>query len=227
MTRYRAMGRLVIPDERDALYPLSSVLRTTELAERFWWDDGWHGDQGYDPHCVAFAWAHYLADGPRTRSIFVGRRPGVDTTELYCAAQEVDPWPGNCVTRLYDGTSVRAGAKVLQERGFIAQYRWTHSAEELAQAVLTVGPVIVGTTWWTGMYMTDPGGFIKPTGSPDGGHAYVVNGVNTEAGYFRIKNSWGLGWGDQGRANISMADMQALLDDHGEACIAIPSVGAP
>lgn len=220
--RYRAMGRIPVADERDANYPFRAVLReVSELRRNDWWDDGWWGDQGYDPHCVAFAWAHQLADGPRLVSIFDHRRPGVDTRDLYCAAKIIDPWDGDCTRPLYDGTSVRAGAEVLRRWGLIDEYRWAYNAWEVAQAVLTVGPVVVGTTWYEGMTWPSGQHVMQPTGAVEGGHAYVVNGVDLDKMRFRIKNSWGRDWGTGGRAYISYDNLNMLLKDRGEACVAL------
>lgn len=222
MPREYAMGRLYSEDVRDRLFPYSAIVpfSQTTRTKRFWWSNGWWGDQGYDPHCVAFSWAHWIADGPKLTSIFRTRNPGVDTHLLYCEAQKRDPWPGDCDTPLYDGTSVRAGAKVLEEWGYIEEYRWATDAQQAVNAVLTQGPVIVGTMWYSDMFYPNRNTWIvSPTGSMAGGHAYVLNGVDTERGLFRIKNSWGPGWGRGGHAYIRIEDMDKLIKNYGEACV--------
>lgn len=223
MSREYSMGRLYVADERDELYPIMPMLasRRSTATKRFWWSEGWWGDQGHTPHCVAFSWAHWLNDGPQLTSIFKKNRPSVDTSVLYCEAQKRDPWPGDCETPLYDGTSVRAGAKVLQEWGHIKEYRWAANADEIVQTILTLGPVIVGTWWKQDMFYPDSEGRIYATGSNTGGHAYVINGVDLDTGLFRIKNSWGRHWGKKGHAFISISDMDALIKDWGEACVPI------
>jgi hypothetical protein len=220
--RQYTMGRLYIEDKRDEDYPVSPLLSQTQNIKQTqanWWDDGWWGNQGLDPHCVAFAWTHWVNDGPRIHSIFKSRRPAIDTTELYCEAQKNDPWPGDCQTPLYDGTTVRAGAKVLKSWGYIEEYRWTSNIEEVVQVLLYQGPVIAGTMWYNDMFTPDREGIIKPTGGMSGGHAYVLNGVDTETGLIRIKNSWGRFWGQEGRAYISIEDMGKLIKNFGEACV--------
>lgn len=218
--RQFSMGRLYHRDERDDDYPVAPLLasKRSTLTEKFWFSDGWWGDQGHTPHCVAFSWAHFLHDGPRVGSILRNKRL-VNTDDLYCEAQKHDPWPGDCETPLYDGTSVRAGAKVLQDWGYIEEYRWASNADEVAQAILVQGPVIVGTIWKTDMFYPNAQGIVSATGGSSGGHAYVLNGVDMQTGLFRIKNSWGRYWGKGGHALISMDDMDALIKDYGEACI--------
>jgi hypothetical protein len=88
------------------------------------------------------------------------------------------------------------------------------------QAVLELGPVVVGTDWYTDMYTPNENNFIRARGRRVGGHAYVLNGVNTYQGVFKMKNSWGLEWGDEGHAWLSFSDFRVLLKQDGEVCLA-------
>lgn len=216
------LGRLYLPDERDTAYPMSAVVpRTTARTWRYWWPSGWWGDQGASPRCVAYAWLHKVADGPRTtrRTPSVNQTPAMPPSDLYCAAQTRDPWDGDCTDPRYDGTSVRAGAKALTDAGIIDGYRWAWDIDTVTRALLETGPVIVGTTWTTGMFTPDQHGRIRPDGTDAGGHAYVLNGINTDTGWIRLKNSWGRTWAHNGYAWISIDDMADLLTNHGEACL--------
>jgi len=120
----------------------------------------------------------------------------------------------------YDGTSVRAGAEILRKLGVIAEYRWASSIDEVVSALLNLGPVVVGTWWYSDMFSPNANGLITATGSKAGGHAYILNGVNVEKKLIRVKNSWGRGWGKKGHAYISFDDLDKLLKDQGEACVA-------
>lgn len=214
----KGLGRRAAPDARDRLYPMRSVLpaRLPARTWRYWNADGWWGDQGATPHCVGYAWTHYVEDGPRTWS---GPAPIIDPDELYAEAQTVDEWEGED----YDGTSVRAGAKILQEGGWIAEYRWAMSLRDVLDALLHVGPVVVGTVWYESMFTPDEHGLmlVDPASGVAGGHAYVLNGANERRRRARMKNSWGRAWGRRGYAEIAYDDLERLLADDGEACLAI------
>jgi hypothetical protein len=207
-------------DERDNRYLVRSLhLPVTVDVTKMWFADGWWGNQGSTPHCVAYAFTHWLNDGPQLFSLFRHRRPGVDTREIYCEAQKVDEWEGDCDNPQYDGTSIRAGAKVMQARGFIEHYYWARSVDELIQAVQWVGPVVIGTYWYHGMSWPDRDGFIYPGGTLQGAHATVVNGVDMEAEVIRLKNSWGRHWGDNGHAWMHLADFTRLFNIWCDACV--------
>lgn len=226
------LGRLPAPDERDAKFPMRATVdermsapdpddeAALERGWRYWNPSGWWGDQGRTPQCVAYAWLHYLEDGPVTRTSTphgqVGGVPILRPGSLYAECQRNDEWPGEN----YDGTSVRAGAKVLQRRGQIGTYRWGRDVETVTRGLLVVGPVVVGTLWTSGMFAPDSQGFLKPTGDAAGGHAYLLNGVNVKEEKVRIKNSWGRAWGDNGYAWLRFEDLATLLAQDGEACIA-------
>jgi len=202
-------------DRRDDQYPMLAALPPpTGRLIRYWNDGGWWGDQFVSPRCVGYAWAHWLEDGPVTHP---GPPPTVDPVWIYQEAQRLDEWPGEA----YDGTSVRGGAKALRAAGRISEYRWAWDIETLIRAVLDVGPVVVGTLWYSGMFQPDMFDVIRPIGSVVGGHAYVINGVNLKRGLLRMKNSWGRSWGGDGRAMIEIEDFDRLLREDGEACLAI------
>lgn len=214
-----SLGRRLAVDERDKSYMLSALpIPDVGKAKRYWWPHGQWGDQGNFPRCVAFAWLHWTEDGPKTHKPFkAGSGFKFDPIQIYDECQKVDEWPGED----YGGTSVRAGAKVLQARGVIISYHWSFTLEDTINALLNQGPVVMGSNWYESMFNPDSDGFINVSGGIAGGHAYVLDGVDMAKEFVRIKNSWGRAWGKSGFAYIRFADLERLILEQGEVCLAL------
>jgi hypothetical protein len=215
------LGRVHIEDKRDSNYLITNnitkLLKTPtppKIVSKYWDDNGWWGNQGNTPQCVGYAWAHWIEDGPVGHG---GTPPIISPTLIYKEAQKVDEWQGES----YNGTSVRGGAKYLKNTNKISSYYWGYNINTLISSVLNLGPVVVGTNWYNGMFYPDKNGLIRISGRIAGGHAYVINGVDTNKKLFRIKNSWGKNWGKAGSAYISFNDMTRLIRENGEICLAL------
>ena len=217
-----SLGRVYIEDKRDLNYLIKNNQRTLQqistppkvLTQRYWDADGWWGDQGNTPQCVGYSWSHWLEDGPVQQS---GIPPIIKPFDIYKNAQKLDEWYGEN----YDGTSVRGAVKYLKNIGKVKSYYWAFDIQTLSETILKLGPVVVGTNWYNGMFYPNKNGLIKIGGQMVGGHAYLINGVDTKTKQFRIKNSWGKSWGKGGHAFISFNDMSRLIKENGEICLAI------
>lgn len=210
-------GRIEIYDRRDDDYPADVFLKSLpnlQLSSRYWYCDGWSGDQGSSSHCTAYSWLAYLHDGPVVQEHFT-QKPMYNPADLYKKLQEND----GVIRPSYDGTTVRAGAKVMKKLGFIKEYRWTRNVEDITKALLVFGPVIVGSHWYTDMMKPDANAKISVSGNSIGGHAFLLNGVDVNKNLYRIKNSWGRRWGIQNHGFIDINDFQKLIDKGGEVCI--------
>jgi hypothetical protein len=201
------LGRDFFADERDTDYTIPK--RASTRMKRYWKDDKVFLNQEQTPACVGHAWGHWLIDPPIQQFM--------NPHGIYEIAQHFDEWEGTD----YNGTSVRAGAKVLKSLGFISEYHWTWDVETMLAVVLDIGPVVVGTHWYDSMWGVDEYGYLKPSGNIVGGHAYIVNGADRRKHCFRIKNSWGRRWGIEGRAYITFQDMARLISENGEVCLAV------
>lgn len=204
-------GRLPAPDQRDWPLARAAALLPAQLPAGKYWAPSSALDQNGWPHCVAYAWKGWLLAAP------VMQGAAVEPAEVYAAAQVVDEWPGEA----YDGTSVRAGAKVLAERGYISSYLFASSISEARDWVLGRGPILFGTNWYSGMMQTDEAGYVAASGSLEGGHAYLCFGYSTMRRAFRCLNSWGRGWGYYGRFWLREAEAAQLLAEAGEICTAL------
>jgi hypothetical protein len=212
-----ALGREYVYDERDKKYLITNKFNSQlsapkTLTNRYWFDDGWWGDQKNTSQCVGYAWTHWLEDGPIEQS---GTAPIIPPSVIYQNAQKLDEWFGEN----YDGTSVRGGVKYLQNVKKVSSYYWGYDLNTLINTVLNIGPVVVGTNWYNGMFYPDKKGLVRLSGGLAGGHAYVINGVDITKKLFRLKNSWGRSWGQQGHAYISFNDMTRLIKERGEICL--------
>lgn len=160
-------------------------------------------------NCVGYGWASWVDDEPTCHPTFI------DPMWIYNEAQKIDGIPVP-----HDGSTVRAGAKVLQKLGLISNYYWASSIDDIVMTLLTLGPVTVGTNWYSGMNVPDLNGLIKPTGRIEGGHCFLLNGIDKKSGLIRMKNSWGTLWGKGGFAFISIKDIESLFKEQGEVCLA-------
>ena len=169
----RRYERHYAADERD--YQIA--VRTSTRKRRMWRMDRTVLDQGPLPACVGYAWAHWLMAAPI--------RQFLNPAGIYRAAQYVDEWEGV----EYEGTSVRAGAKVLRNFELIDEFHGTQDVEILAATVLDDGPVCVGTDWYSRMDAPNASGLIVPKGRYLGGHAWLVIGCDIRAERFTMLNS--------------------------------------
>lgn len=191
----------------------------------------WHGspkekiDQGREGACVGFAWTNSLLALPLRRAL---PKPANDfALNVYKSAQKIDQWEGEN----YSGTSVLAGAKVIKMGGYINEYRWAFSVDDILGALAFTGPVVLGIPWYDSMYRTSPDGLITVSGTKVGGHAilatgygahtFKINGQKTTIEVVRLRNSWGPSYGIKGDGYIRFDDLANLLKGGGEACIPI------
>lgn len=199
-------------DERSRMYAVAPHVEDAELVTKIW-DTAVTLDQGTEGACTGFATAHELNAEPCVVPVDNGMAQA-----LYQRARQLDEWPGED----YDGSSVLAAVKAATEQGFYEQgYRWAFDENNLALAVSTIGPAILGVPWMEMMSRPDADGYIHAEGKVVGGHAILCKGIDVERDAYLLHNSWGPSWGLEGDAWISRDDLRALLADHGEACIPI------
>lgn len=209
------LGRIHVPDERDKNFPLRQLLPTEiKITHKAWYSNAWWGDQLDTPMCVGYSLAAWVEDGPIGHS---GIPPIVKPEDIYNNAQKLDEFPGED----YDGTTVRAGAKYLQSIGYIQSYHWGANLQDAIDALLTLGPVVIGINWYEQMFDVNSKGFIKIGGDIAGGHAIKADAINVTDKWIRLKNSWGRNWGHVGYCYISFDDFARLISEDGECLLAI------
>lgn len=182
--------------------------------------------QGDTPRCVGYTCAHEIAARPSVHTISASAGD-----EMYVRVQAIDRREGRYWE---EGASILAGVKALREMGFVLDFRWALSVEELAVGVSRIGPALLGVDWTEDMMEPDPDGYIWPTGEEIGGHAVLDRGYRMASKKLRwpqhggrhlIQNSWGLEWGGRGGAPpgcafITDEALRMLLSrPYADACI--------
>lgn len=215
----KALGRWPFPDPRDHDYPLMAapVAVESQVAQipyeqlptyKYHYVPRILDQNGYS-RCVGYSWKTVLLAGP------VIRRTSITPDDIYWWAQDNDPWPGREPT--YYGTTVRDGARACVHFGEGTEYRWAFSVEEMVRW-LALGPLAIGIDWYEGMSRPDRNNFIQIVGEHQGGHQITVNGYNRVQRKFRLPNTWGYDYGENGKVWMTFETMAELLDADGEAC---------
>ena len=210
------------PESRKyGIRPLLQQRNVNRVAK--FWEEGIVLDQGSEGACVGFAWTGELLAEPESPK----KQPSFSyanslARSFYHEAKKIDQWPGEN----YEGTSVLAGAKIMQRMGFIGEYRWCFGIDDVRGAIISEGPVVIGIPWFDGMYDTLPGGLVKLGGKSTGGHAILLTGYSPRMRFgdrsyevFRWRNSWGDDYGIGGSGFIQAKDLEKLLSQGGEACV--------
>lgn len=228
MTEPHRLGRLHAPDPRDRRFLLMEhplAQSVVKVVSKTWAFFSKPIDQGNTGTCVGHGWKHRLMAAPTVRRL--ADRPSA--FDIYDQAIKVDEFPDNDNdTARQMGTSVRAGAKVLQAQGLLTEYAWCYDAEHAAQwiggqdaaGMFVGGPIVIGVNWYDGMFETDKDGILHPTGSIAGGHCVCINRWMPSRGLFGGIQSWSLPWGIHGSGHfyLKAEDLERLLKEDGEGC---------
>lgn len=173
-------------------------------------------DQGREGACTGFGEENVRSISPRA-----GRDISDATARrVYEEARRQDEWEGED----YEGSSVNGAMKAARLFGWVKSWHWCLTTAEVRHALSYHGAVEAGTNWWSGMWDPDEQGYLRVQGTVVGGHAWCLSGFKKvgdadDAYVYRMENSWGRDWGDDGGAWILESDLQQLLRDQGEfAC---------
>jgi hypothetical protein len=226
----RGLGRIAPRDrDNDEQFLMRRALGApgTPLPTRRSWRIGSTALHQGDTHtCVGHAWRNFLRCAPLQTE-----KAGPSSFDIYRKAVIVDEFRSNDdESRLPDGdpglasgTTVRAGAKAVMEFGRLKSFLWAFALQPGVEWVLTKGPVVLGTDWWSSFFQPDDENIVhlKANASIAGGHAYLWRGVDMKRGLALCTNSWGDEWGKSGDFYIPLRDLERLISDNGEACTAV------
>lgn len=211
------LGRVVEHDERSRNHP---ARRATQPRTVLWPHTAPVLDQGDLGMCTGAALAQCL-----NTTRFRGSRPRgryldiLAARALYSKATAADDIPGQWPPT-DTGSSGLAVCKAGVAAGYLTAYHHAFGFQHFTEAI-ALSPVIAGTAWYDAMFTPDTDGFIRPAGQIAGGHEYAVLGINHRGRYITILNSWGPGWGRNGRARIRFDDFAQLLADDGDCTVPI------
>jgi len=216
-------------DPESKAYGVRQLTAGTQRRQVFW-TPGPVLDQGQEGACVGHGWTSELTSSPvRVDLSKVALPPGWPSDpqafafHLYNVCRANDSFPGADHT----GTSVIAGAQAMQELGLIKEYRWAFGVEDVANALCSIGPVVLGIPWHRAMYRA-PNAELTVDGPEVGGHCLLAIGYDPahrwDDGSYGpgvcLFNSWGQDWGRHGWAWIRVAALDELLRrGRGEACV--------
>lgn len=176
-------------------------------------------DQGNIGACVCHAGAHAVNGKPLhvngTRLL-----THADAINDYIAVTNSDPYPG-AYPGQDTGTDADSLAKVYRSQGRITEWRNARSLDQIIGELQAGNNVLFGIDWRSSMFDPDPDGTVHLSGSAVGGHEVLIRGDNPRTRKFRVRNSWGRGWGLYGEFLLAYEDAEELLNANGDAIVLV------
>lgn len=209
------LGRHVKHDDKSWNYPaaVASTSREPSITDSFTWV---HKSPVLDQGKVGSCTGHALVDCLMSYGMFHGVSRGhEDALKVYSLATAIDSIPGQYPPDDTGSTGLDVCRAALQLK-WLEGYDHAFGIDHMLQSLL-LSPVMVGSNWYSSMFYPDDHGVLSISGQVAGGHEYAVIGKRGD--YLRILNSWGVGWGDHGRAWISVVDMARLLNEQGDVTV--------
>lgn len=128
------------------------------------------------------------------------------------------PWPPND-----PGGSGLAVCKAAVEMGWITSYSHAFGIDQ-ALAALVVRPVIVGVNWYDSFDTPDPATglvSIADGASVRGGHEICATEIRAAKEEVWFWQSWGPGYGQNGRFGMTFATLDRLLQEQGDVTVPV------
>lgn len=219
------LDRIPSPPSNSAAYPIRALVPAVPERREVRWEltGDFPLDQQAEGACTAFGTSAELSALPI--AIPTGNRFAFD---LYEHVRAEDRAMGY---HFPAGATMLAAMRAAKKLGHIQGYRWAQTFDDIRDAVLTHGSVVMGTWWYSGMDSWDEHGLVRVGGERRGGHCWTIVGYlpahPAHGEVFEAINSWGPDWGVRGRFYLTPADLQRLFLDDGEAAIVTDAPQAP
>lgn len=212
-----------VVDPRDfSLTPAIEAISAVQVAGKKSWTNKIRLDQQREGACCGFSFVGFINSAPKMHNF-----DSAYAFQLYHEITENDEFAGDWQSG-QEGTSIRSSAKRVQARGFIKNYAFTSTIQEIVTWILNRSPVVMGIPWYSGQdHPTKDNGYrAEATGRLRGFHAIVVDrvvwGVEGEANRVGFANSWGTEYGQLGRAWFAERDLETLFaHPDSTACTAV------
>ncbi len=129
---------------------------------------------------------------------------------------EGQPWPPNDP----GGTGLWV-CKAAKQLGWITSYRHAFGLTQALKA-LVLRPNIWGMNWYEGFDNPDADGVVRISGQIRGGHEIVAVEIQADKQLAGFVNSWGPGWGLNGKFYVGFGDLDRLLHEQGDVTVPMP-----
>ena len=124
------------------------------------------------------------------------------------------------------GAEVRQGLATAKKLGYIDAYALLATKADQDDWIEGHGPAVQGMDWYTSMRSPSSKGYVTVSGSVEGGHCIYGNGdLLLEDDDV---NSWGLGWGDDGKFYLTVTNATKIRNGDFESWgFTLPAVPVP
>lgn len=173
-------------------------------------------DQGQTGSCTG----HGLASALSAKHPLYSQH--VTALAYYELATSRDTYPGHWPEQ-DTGSSVNAAMRAGRDLRLLSSWHWCASATAVADAIATIGPVVIGIAWHSSMDQ-DPGTgvlHVDTSSTVRGGHCVALRAWDATNRLFTLRNSWGTSWANNGETLLRFDDLQALLSEGGEAAVPV------
>jgi hypothetical protein len=231
------LGRHVNHDPRSRAF--AHQPSSTALVSKVW--DRYYAvlDQARTGACTGNAMLGAVYTGKVYEALTDALKASLQPTEavardiLYHLATTMDPYNGTYppTDPGSDGVSVN---KAAQSLGLISGYRHTFSLDDALATLANDSHVITGVNWYAAFDSPNANGLVKlpkKLGQPEGGHEFLVYGIDAKNEWVLARNSWGTGWGGSnavspdvgpGEFKFSFTDWGTLLGHDGDVTVPVP-----